>query len=610
MTPQQAFEQAAAAEGIIGTPLYDIARHTFGFESGWNPNAVSNRGATGLAQVMPDTFNEIADSGWDINNPVQNARAGIRYLGQGYEASGGDPALTGAYYYGGPGGMKAAMNGEARYDPVNPDYPSTLEYGQRLANAVGQGQGQQPMNTNFPNALGASTFPQIMSRMEQAVPDPKISPELIEGITRKKQKSQSLLPLAIGAALSGDKKISALGASLYDKAMGARELVPVGDEGFINPTDGTFMRSPVGEERRNLALATAAIGAESKQMGVLSNFALQRQVMELDAAFKKAGIDIDVNKFLATPAGQRFLASGQLNNNPMPGTAAPQGPNTAVAPSTSVSAGAVSMPNGGVQPTPNTNFPNAIGNGISAAPSAQIAGSPSEVKALVDAQTGMFKIQDRDAYNAMEAQRQAAGLPRLAPNFEVFVKSQPEMMTADRKKLDAMKKQLEKDKSVLLDMNEFTNLNQNYATGGAWENLIGDKPLFYSDTGDKLISLSSKQQADAPPEGQGTITDYERSLFGNIVQSLRYDAKTNEAIRDWHALRTEFKNEELRALQQFRNTYGTLRGSENYVYDQLVEKFKNDPRYQKIKTLLPSDARPGSSESSSSKQERKFKVIE
>ena len=608
MTPQQAFEQAAAAEGIVGTPLYDIALKTAGFESGWDPSAVSNRGATGLMQVMPATFNEIADPGWDINDPYANARAGIRYLKQGYEASGGDPALTGAYYYGGPGGMQAAMNGEARYDPKNPDYPSTLEYGQRLANAVGQGQ--RPMNTNFPNALGASTFPQIMSRMEQAVPDPKISPELIEGITRKKQKSQSLLPLAIGAALSGDKKISALGASLYDKAMGARELVPVGDEGFINPTNGTFMRSPIGEERRNLALATAALEAESKQMGVLSNFALQSQIAELDAAFRKAGIDIDVSKFLATPAGQRYLASGQLTANPMPGAGAPPTANSGVMPQAGSAPGNVSMPNGGVQPGPRTNFPNAIGNGIAAAPSAQIAGSPSEVKALVDAQTGMFKIQDRDAYNAMEAQRQAAGLPRLAPNFEVFVKSQPEMMTADRKRLDAMKKQLEKDKSVLLDMNEFTKLNQGYATGGWWENLIGDKPLFYSDTGDKLISLSSKQQADAPPEGQGTITDYERNLFGNIVQSLRYDAKTNEAIRDWHALRTEFKNEELRALQQFRNTYGTLRGAENYVYDQLVEKFKNDPRYQKIKTLLPADARPGSSESGASNQERKFKVIE
>lgn len=46
-------------------------------ESGFNPGAVSPKGATGLAQLMPGTA---ALLGVDINNPQQNLEGGARYL--------------------------------------------------------------------------------------------------------------------------------------------------------------------------------------------------------------------------------------------------------------------------------------------------------------------------------------------------------------------------------------------------------------------------------------------------------------------------------------------------------------------------------------------------
>ncbi|HRK43000.1 MAG TPA: lytic transglycosylase domain-containing protein [Gemmobacter sp.] len=50
-------------------------------ESGWNPGAVSPKGATGLAQLMPDTARFLRV---DINDPHQNLEGGAKYLAMMY----------------------------------------------------------------------------------------------------------------------------------------------------------------------------------------------------------------------------------------------------------------------------------------------------------------------------------------------------------------------------------------------------------------------------------------------------------------------------------------------------------------------------------------------
>lgn len=130
------FAAALGDEGISGK-LAEIAKSIYQQESGSGRNSkTSNAGAVGGMQILPGTFKEVADKDWDINDPYDNARAGIRYLSKLFEKADGDPQLTAAGYYGGPGGLEKAKKGIAVSDPRNPNAPDTLEYGKQVASRL------------------------------------------------------------------------------------------------------------------------------------------------------------------------------------------------------------------------------------------------------------------------------------------------------------------------------------------------------------------------------------------------------------------------------------------------------------------------------------------
>ncbi|NJM82060.1 MAG: lytic transglycosylase domain-containing protein [Tabrizicola sp.] len=72
----QYLEVAKAAARKHGVPE-DLFLRLVQQESGWNPGAVSHKGATGLAQLMPATASRL---GVDINDPTENLDGGARYL--------------------------------------------------------------------------------------------------------------------------------------------------------------------------------------------------------------------------------------------------------------------------------------------------------------------------------------------------------------------------------------------------------------------------------------------------------------------------------------------------------------------------------------------------
>ncbi|GLS87254.1 lytic transglycosylase [Cypionkella aquatica] len=77
-------EVAKAAARKHGVPE-DVFLRLVQQESGWNSGAVSVKGATGLAQLMPGTAQHL---GVDINDPGENLEGGARYLRMMYDRFG------------------------------------------------------------------------------------------------------------------------------------------------------------------------------------------------------------------------------------------------------------------------------------------------------------------------------------------------------------------------------------------------------------------------------------------------------------------------------------------------------------------------------------------
>lgn len=94
-------EVAKAAARKHGVPE-DLFLRLVQQESGWNPHAVSHKGATGLAQLMPETA---AKLGVDPSDPQQNLDGGARYLAMMY-AKFGTWRLALAAYNAGPGAVE------------------------------------------------------------------------------------------------------------------------------------------------------------------------------------------------------------------------------------------------------------------------------------------------------------------------------------------------------------------------------------------------------------------------------------------------------------------------------------------------------------------------
>ena len=107
-------ERHASGQGL--DPL--LVRAVVQVESGYNPAAVSNKGAMGLMQLMPATAADLA-----VERPFEpeaNLRGGTAYLRGLIERFDGRIELALAAYNAGPGAVQ-------RYGGV-PPYPETLDY--------------------------------------------------------------------------------------------------------------------------------------------------------------------------------------------------------------------------------------------------------------------------------------------------------------------------------------------------------------------------------------------------------------------------------------------------------------------------------------------------
>lgn len=100
----------------IGVPR-DLVDRLVTTESRWNHHDGAGRvlrspkNAMGLFQVVPDrgTMRTVGGRQYDLNDEDQNTEAGLRYIKEGLDKSGGDPHLASLYYFGGPGALAKAQ---------------------------------------------------------------------------------------------------------------------------------------------------------------------------------------------------------------------------------------------------------------------------------------------------------------------------------------------------------------------------------------------------------------------------------------------------------------------------------------------------------------------
>lgn len=114
----------------------------------------------------------------------------------------------------------------------------------------------QQSGSALPNALGmyTGTDPMAIYQMLQAqqknIPVQQLTPEQKEALMGDRQQRASMLPLAIGASLAGDKRVAEMGSALTKDSMAARGPQQLGDEGWLT-ADGQLIENPFTSSKRD-----------------------------------------------------------------------------------------------------------------------------------------------------------------------------------------------------------------------------------------------------------------------------------------------------------------------------------------------------------------------
>ena len=119
-------EAAARNHGVDSALVHAV----ISAESGYNPKALSRKGASGLMQLMPDTARRYGVQ--NIFDPVENVHGGVRYLKDLLAMFNGDMRLALAGYNAGENAVIRAGNRIPPYAETQNYVPKVIDFYQRF----------------------------------------------------------------------------------------------------------------------------------------------------------------------------------------------------------------------------------------------------------------------------------------------------------------------------------------------------------------------------------------------------------------------------------------------------------------------------------------------
>ena len=139
-------------------------------ESNYNPNAVSNKGAQGLMQLMPATARDLGVK--NPMNPKENIEGGVKFL-KYLQTQFNDPALALAAYNAGEGAVR-------RYGNWIPPYPETQDYVVKVARNYRQAKAaaaaSKPVPAPAPQQVTAAAATPTTAVKQEAPAEPPPAP--------------------------------------------------------------------------------------------------------------------------------------------------------------------------------------------------------------------------------------------------------------------------------------------------------------------------------------------------------------------------------------------------------------------------------------------------